>query len=65
MIYLMVIGWYLSGVFGVVFIGRRIDGKTTRKDLLIALTLGGVYGLLTWIIGIYYMESDWLDKDVF
>jgi len=65
MIYLIIISWYLIGAFGLIWIGRKIDGRTTRKDILVGLTLGGIGGLMTWIIGLsHLMGTDWFDKDV-
>ena len=69
MIYL-IISWYIVGVFGLVWVGRKLSGRTTRKDLIIGLTVGGIAGPLTWIVGIPHLIkidwlSSWLDKDVF
>jgi hypothetical protein len=66
MIYLIIITWYLIGSIGLIWIGRQIDGRTTRKDLIVGFTIGGLGGLITWLIGIpHLMKSDWMDKDVF
>ena len=66
MIYLIIITWYLIGCIGLIWIGRKIDGRTTRKDLLIGLTIGGIGGIITVLVGLpHLMDSDWMDKDVF
>lgn len=64
MIYL--ITWYLIGCIGFIWIVRKMSGRTTRRDLLIGLTIGGIGGVITVLVGLCHLiDSDWIDKDVF
>lgn len=66
MTYLIIGIWYLIGSFGLIFIGRKINGITTRKDLILGFTIGGLGGVMTLLIGLpYIMDSEWMDKEVF
>jgi NADH:ubiquinone oxidoreductase subunit H len=61
MIYLIIISWYLIGAFGFIWVMRKINGRTTRRDIRVGLTLGGISGLLSWIVGLYHLmtQDDW------
>jgi len=69
MIWLIIAGWYIIGAFGLFWIGYRIDTETTVEDILKCLTIGGVSGLLVWVIGLPYLigtfkKPNWLKKRI-
>jgi len=59
--------WYLIGVGSTLYGGFRKNNELTNRDLVIALTLGGLLGVITFIVlsVIILDESNWLDKKVY
>lgn len=68
-IILILITWYLIGSIGGLYLSRKIHKKTNRRDLFFLFTIGGIGGLLTFLIGICYLPkntfSKWLEEDLF
>jgi hypothetical protein len=66
MIILIAIEWYLIGLFGGLWVSKKIDSRITNGDLVILSTLGGVGGPITFLIGLAFLpKGDWWDKEVF
>lgn len=65
-IILIAIAWYLIGSIGGLWIARKIYPKTTIGDLITFFTIGGVGGMLTFLIGLLYLpQKIWWDKEIF
>jgi len=57
---------YLIGSIGGLWLSRKIYPKTTNGDLVFAFTIGGVGGLLTFLIGLTHLPiGKWWNKQVF
>jgi len=41
---------------------KKIDPVITREDKLFMFTIGGVGGLITFIIGLYFLPEKWAVK---
>ena len=65
-IIIIAIVWYLIGSVGGLWLSRKIYGKTTNGDLVFLFTIGGLAGLLNFIIGLSHLpKSKWWDREVF
>ncbi len=66
MIYIIIFIWYLIGSLGALWCGYKIYPKITNGDLIFAFTLGGLGGLVTFLIGILFMsDGEWWKKQIF
>jgi hypothetical protein len=66
MIILIAIVWYLIGSISGLWISRKIYPKTTNGDLVFLFTIGGIGGLLTFVIGLTELpKGEWWNKQVF
>lgn len=51
MIYLII--WYLIGVLSLFWVAYIVDGHVNVLSLVLALTLGGLFGVFTFAFGVY------------
>lgn len=67
MIYLIIaIVWYLIGSIGILIINLKVSKIITIGDIIMILTMGGMGGLFTVIIGgLNLFKYDWFNKRVF
>ena len=58
--------WYLIGSIGGLWLSRKVYPKTTNGDLVFLFTMGGMGGLLTFLIGLICLpKGKWWNKQVF
>ena len=66
MIILTSIVWYLIGSIGGLWLSRKVYPKITNGDMVFLFTIGGIGGLLTFLIGLTFLpKGKWWDKQVF
>ena len=63
MIILIAIVWYLIGCVGGGYLSYKVYPEITIKDTIFLLTIGGIGGLITFCIGLTYL--DWGNKKLF
>jgi len=63
MIILIGIAWYLIGSVGGGYLSYKVYPEITVKDIIFLLTIGGLCGLITFCIGLTYL--DWGNKKLF
>lgn len=63
MITLMVV-WYLIGFIGGMILLYMICPKIKKKDVLFLMTFGGVGGMITVSIGLYYLLKKMIEKRI-
>jgi hypothetical protein len=58
MIKLIFILWYLLGSIGGLWLSKKNYPKITIGDLVFLFTLGGIGGLLTFLVGLIYLPKE-------
>jgi FtsH-binding integral membrane protein len=63
--WIIAIVWYLIGSIGGLWLSRKIYPKTTNGDLVFLFTIGGIVGIVTFLIGLIYLpKGKWWYKQV-
>lgn len=57
MIKLFIVLWYSIGSFGGLILLLKIYPETRSRDLLFLFTIGGIGGLITFIIGLIFLKD--------